>query len=83
MRQDVYKICRSCLECASRKSGRRCFKPPLLPIPVGGPFHIVVVDILQLALTTSGNKYVAVLMDYLTEWPEAFAIPNQKAETIA
>ena len=83
MRNDVYKFCRSCLECASRKSGRRCFKPPLQPIPVGGPFHRVAVDILQLPLTTNGNKYVAVFMDYLTKWPEAFAIPDQKAETIA
>ena len=53
------------------------------PIPVGGPFHRVAVDILQLPLTVSGNRYVAVFMDYLTKWPEAFAIPDQKAETIA
>ncbi len=26
---------------------------------------------------------MAVFMDYLTKWPEAFAIPDQKAETIA
>ena len=83
MRNDVNKFCHSCLECSTRKTGRRCFKPPLHPIPVGGPFHRVAVDILQLPLTTNGNKYVAVFMDYFTKWPEAFAIPDQKAETIA
>jgi len=31
----------------------------------------------------NGNRYVAVFMDYLTKWPEAYAIPDQKAETIA
>ena len=83
MRSDVRKWCRSCLICASRKSTRRTCKPPLQPIPVGGPFHRVAVDILTLPLTTSGNRYVAVFMDYLTKWPEAIAIPDQKAETIA
>ena len=83
MRNDVHKFCRGCLECASWKGGRRTCRPPLQPIPVGGLFHRVAVDILQLPLTASGNRYGAVFMDYLTKWPEAFAIPDQKADTIA
>ena len=83
MRNDVHKFCRACLECASWKGGRRTCRPPLQPIPVGGAFHRVAVDILQLPITASGNRYVAVFMDYLTKWPEAFAIPDQKADTIA
>ena len=58
-------------------------KSPLQPIPVGGPFHRVGVDVLQLPLTEKGNRYVVVFMDYLTKWPEAFAVPDQKAETIS
>ena len=83
MRNDVHKFCRSCLVCSTRKGTRGTCKPPLQPIPVGGPFHRVGVDILQLTLTTKGNRYVVVFMDYLTKWPEAFAIPDQTAETIA
>ncbi len=83
MKNDVTAFCRACLVCASRKGGRKTFRPPLTPIPVGRPFHRVAVDILQLPLTTQGNCYVAVFMDYLTKWPEAFAILDQKAETIA
>ena len=41
------------------------------------------VDVLQLPLTFSGNQYAVVLMDYFAKWPEVFAVPNQKAETIA
>ena len=77
MKADVRRHCRSCLVCASRKGARRTFKPPLQPIPVGGPFHRVAVDILKLPLISKGNRYVAVFMDYLIKWPEAFAIPDQ------
>ena len=35
-----------------------------------GAFHRVGVDVLQLLLTTSGNKYVFVFMDYFTKWPK-------------
>ncbi|CAI5681311.1 unnamed protein product [Oreochromis niloticus] len=30
-----------------------------------------------------GNCYVLVAMDYFTKWPEAYAIPDQEAETVA
>ena len=57
--------------------------PPLQSIPVGGLFHRVGVDVLQLPLTEAGNRYVVVFLDYLTKWVEAYPIPNQSAETIA
>lgn len=41
------------------------------------------VDVLQLPPTVNGNRYVVVFVDYLTKWPEAFAVPDQKATTIA
>ena len=83
MRADVRRYCRSCLVCASRKGQSRSIRPPLQPIPVGGPFAKVGVDILQLPLTLEGNQYALVFIDYLTKWVEVVAIPDQKAETIA
>ena len=83
MRSDVRHHCRSCLTCATRKGTGRPSQPPLQPIQVGGPFRHVGVDVLQLPLTESGNKYAVVFQDYLTKWVEAFAVPNQTAETIA
>ena len=83
MRADVRRHCRSCLTCATRKGTGRASRPPLQPIAVGGPFHRMEVDVLQLPLTESGNRYVVVFLDYLTKWVEAFAVSNQSAVTIA
>ena len=83
MRADVYHFCRACLVCASRKGTGRRMKPALTPIPVGGPFHRVGVDILQLPTTVNGNSYVVCFVDYLTKWVEAFPMSDQRAETIS
>ena len=83
MRADVRRYCRGCLVCVSRRGPGKGLRPPLHPIAVGGPFHRVAVDVLQLPKTVNGNQYVIVFMDYLTKWPEAFAAADQTAETIA
>ena len=42
------------------------------------------VDILgPLPQTSDGNAYILVAEDYFTRWLEAWAIPNQEAETVA
>ena len=81
MRVDIRKYCWACLVCTSRKGGCKAIKPPLKSIPVGGPFHRLGVDVLQLPLTAEGNQYAVVFIDYLTKW--AFAVSNQRAETVA
>ena len=55
-----------------------------MPIP-SAPFELVGVDIIgPLPPTkTRKNKYILVFTDYLTRWVEAFAMPNQKAITVA
>ena len=83
MRADVRRYCRSCLICVSRKGTGRKKRPPLQSIPVGGPFEMIGVDVLQLPLSHQGNQYAIVFLDYLTKWPEVFAVPDQKAETVA
>ena len=53
--------------------------PPLHPIPVQKPFQIIGVDIMDLPVTESGNRHVVVFQDFLTKWPLAFPVPDQKA----
>ena len=82
MRRDIRSWCHACLTCASRRVGRKA-KPPLTPIPVGGPFDRIGVDVIQFPTSFDGNQYAVVFVDYLTKWPEVFAIPDQTALTIA
>ena len=66
----------------ARYSGK-AVHPPLMPIPVEGPFHRVEVDVIQFTKSHVGNQYAVVCTDYLTKWPEVFATKDQTAPTIA
>ena len=83
MYKDALELSRGCGECATITGVGRRSKPPLHPIPVQKPFQIVGVDIMELPLTTRGNRYVIVFQDFLTKWPLVFAAPDQKAIRIA
>ena len=80
---DAVHFVKNCSECAIVSGGNQLKKPPLHPIPVQQPFQVVGVDIMELSLTEAGKKYVLVFQDYLTKWPMAHPIPDQKSERIA
>lgn len=80
---EAVQYARNCPECATVSGGGRVTRPPLHPIPVNRPFQIVGVDIMELPKTTLGNKYVPVFQDFLTKWPMAYPIPDQKSWRIA
>ena len=82
MRTDVTRWSRACLVCATHSTGRKV-RPPLTPIPVSGPFDRVGVDVIQFPRSRNGNQYAVVFVDYLTKWPEVFAVPDQSSATIA
>ena len=82
MRANISEWCQGCLVCATRQPGR-AVQPPLTPIPVGGSFHWVGIDVIQFVKSHSGNQYAILFTDYLTKWPEVFANRDQTAFTIA
>ena len=73
------KNCENC-----QKRGRPIRNEELQPIEIGQPFHRIGIDIKgPLPITTKRNRYIIVAMDYFTKWPEAKAINNMKAQTVA
>ncbi|XP_069109495.1 uncharacterized protein [Argopecten irradians] len=56
----------------------------LHPIPVNNKaFRMLGMDLVgPLRTTSNGNKYIIVLTDYLTKWPEVKAIPTKEASHI-
>ena len=80
---DTLKYVESCPECTISTGRGRQTKPPLHPIPVSRPFQVVGADLMELPKTRRNNRYVLVLQDYLTKWPLAYPLPDQKTESIA
>ncbi|GBM94250.1 Transposon Ty3-I Gag-Pol polyprotein, partial [Araneus ventricosus] len=84
LRADVENWCRECHACGARKGPKTRTKGRLQRYNVGAPFERMALDILgPFPVTTKGNRYVLVLMDYFTKWPEAIPIPDQEASIVA
>ena len=56
---------------------------PLTTVPIGSPWEMVAVDILQVPISQHNNRYLLIIQDYMTKWAEAIPIPDQTAERIA
>ena len=84
MFSDIQHWCRSCCDCATRKTPRNRHKAPLLPIPIQDAFDRISCDIVGFLPTTErGFSYVLVITEFLTKWYEAFPIKSIDAATIA
>src|ERR1041384_865811 len=82
MYEDIKNYVSSCDTCQRR--GAQVRKVMLVPLEVKEPFHRIGIDIKgPLPITSKGNRYIIVAMDYFTKWPEARAIPDIKADTVA
>ena len=57
MRKNITHWCQACLTCASRSVGS-AVKPPLTPIPVGGPLDRIGVDILRYPKQNTETKLI-------------------------
>ena len=77
---DVRQYCRSCAAC--QKVATRNPKVCLQPMPIiDEPFSRIAMDIIgPLDRSKNGNKYVLVLCDYATRYPEAVPLKNVDAE---
>ena len=83
MYHDLMEFARNCAECAVVRGSGRLQRPPLHPISVSRPFQILGVEIMELPITKSGNRYAICFQDFLSKWPFIFAAPDQKTTRLA
>ena len=83
MYHDAMKYAQGCPQCAIVEGTGRKQRPPLHPIPTECPFRIIGVDVMELPMTTKGNKYMVVFQDLFTKWPMAYPTLHQKIERLA
>ena len=57
-------------------------KAPLISMPIGRPWQMVSVDILEVPISSRGNRYILVIQDYFTKWPQAIPLKDQTASSI-
>ena len=82
---DVAHFCRTCTVCQKTSKKGRVFKAPLIPIPpVDEPFARIAMDIVgPLMRSEKGNRFILVVCDYGTKYPEAIPLKTVDAETVA
>ena len=82
--KDVANWCRSCPTC-QKSAPKREGRAPLVPLPIiEEPFSRVAMDIVgPLPRSRSGHKYILVLCDYATRYPEAVPMKSVVAEHVA
>ncbi|XP_075771602.1 uncharacterized protein LOC142823854 [Pelodiscus sinensis] len=80
----VRDFCDSCPEC-QRTAPARVPKAPLVPMPiVAVPFERIAMDLVgPLEPSGRGHRYIMVVVDYATRYPEAIPLRNTKAPTLA
>ncbi|MCG7876478.1 MAG: DDE-type integrase/transposase/recombinase [Candidatus Thiodiazotropha taylori] len=81
--QEIYEYVSKCVQCQARSSQnvkpllQNADIPPYamakLSLDLSGPYP----------KTLSGNKYIIAFVDWYSGWPEAFAVPDKTAETVA
>lgn len=83
-REDVENWCRQCTLCAASKGPNVRTRGKMHLYIVGAPFERVGIDVAgPFPITVEGNRYILVVSDYFTKWPEAYPIPNMEATTVA
>ena len=82
--RDVAQHCRTCKTC-QLDAAQHVPRAPLIPLPVmSEPFERVAIDIIgPLPRSRSGKRYILVLCDYATHYPEAVALCSTDAGHIA
>ena len=80
MAKDVQRHYKQCIKCQQAKQTKPQ-RAPLINVPIGRPWQMVAVDILEVPLSRNNNRYL--MQDYFTKWADAIPLPDQTARRIS
>ena len=83
--QEVVAFCKSCPTCQLTSLSKRGMKAPLISLPIiDVPFTRIAMDVVgPLDRSRAGHRYILVICDYATRYPEAFPLRNSKSRQVA
>ena len=82
MKKDINKCITNCALCKREKARTQLYPLQMTDIP-DRPFDKIAIDMVSdINVSTSVNPHILTVSDHLTGWPEAFPVPNKKADTI-
>ena len=81
MASDVELYYWQCTQCQKSKAPAPT-RVPRTSIPIGKPWQMVAVDILQIAVSYNGNKYLLDVQDDFTKWADAILLKQQTEATV-
>src|SRR6266498_3525130 len=82
MRNDIKEYAKTCFQCQQRGSTKQNNqKKTIPPTDIFKRWGIDIVG--PLSTTREGNRYIVVVMDYFSRWPEARPLKAVNAETVA
>ena len=79
---DAMSYANNCPQCAIVDGTGRRQKPLLQPIATERPFQIIGVDIMELPVTTQGNRYVIVFQDLFTNGQWFFPLQTRSQNAL-
>ncbi|KAJ8375574.1 hypothetical protein SKAU_G00061540 [Synaphobranchus kaupii] len=84
IKKAVEDYCRHCAECQLH-SPKVTYRNPLIPLPIIDiPFKRIGMDIVgPLPKSSRGHRYILVILDYATRYPEAIPLRTATGKTVA
>ena len=76
-------FCRSCMVCQKRSKPTPGRRAPMVSETSSRPFERVALDITEMPLSSSGNRYALVVMDYFSKYVRIYPMKDQRAITVA
>ena len=80
IKEEIKLACNNCIRCGARKITTHALNGALTSMSAGFPVERIAMDIGEpLPKTKQINRYMLVVINYYTRWPEAFALEHHDA----